>query len=147
MLKSSKSSNDARNLLVNCLPSRFAFLIPGVTAPVRCILPLLALLLSALLAQAQLPYQVIKPLGTTGHCLSGFAQDTNGFLYGALYPDNGPGSIFKLRPDGSSYSILHDFTPASNEGSQSASRLVLIGNTLFGTTKSGGSNNLGTVFR
>jgi uncharacterized repeat protein (TIGR03803 family) len=98
-------------------------------------------------ALAQQPYQIIKSLGTTGHCLSGFTQDSNGWLYATVFPDNGPGSVVKLRPDGSSYTILHDFAPASKDGSQSTSHLLLVGKTLFGTTKSGGSNSNGTVFR
>jgi uncharacterized repeat protein (TIGR03803 family) len=97
--------------------------------------------------QAQAPYQAFKSLGTSGHCLSGMIQDTNSWLYGTVYPDGGPGGVFKVSADGASFTVLHNFNPVSKDGSQSTARLMLAGNTLFGTTKSGGSNNFGTIFR
>jgi uncharacterized repeat protein (TIGR03803 family) len=48
----------------------------------------------------------------------------------------------------SQYRILHHFTGGTQDGATPmAGALVLSGDKLYGTTKSGGSNNLGTVFK
>ena len=59
---------------------------------------------------------------------------------------NNNGSVFKMDTNGANFAILHHFTNTL-DGSQPRGRLLLIGATLYGTTASGGSNGLGTVFK
>ena len=75
--------------------------------------------------------------------------DTAGGLYGATYVGGlyGLGVIFKIGPTGS-YGVVHVFAGGSSDGGAPFGRLTLdsAGN-LYGVTGSGGSNNVGTVFR
>lgn len=59
------------------------------------------------------------------------------------------GTIFKLTTNGSDFTVLKQFTSfASITGKEPlASGPVLSGNTLYGTTKRGGSSNVGTLYR
>jgi uncharacterized repeat protein (TIGR03803 family) len=74
-------------------------------------------------------------------------------LYGASQSggSNGYGNIFSLNTDGSAYTNLHAFAPFSGttntEGGQPITGMILSGNTLYGTTVSGGFFGKGTVFR
>jgi uncharacterized repeat protein (TIGR03803 family) len=52
--------------------------------------------------------------------------------------DNGYGVVFMLNTDGSGYTVLKDFT--GSDGGLPSARLALAGNTLYGTTQSGGSS-------
>jgi len=45
------------------------------------------------------------------------------------------------------YNILHNFGSQSHDGSGPAGDLVLVANTLYGTTISGGTNSNGTIFK
>jgi uncharacterized repeat protein (TIGR03803 family) len=64
----------------------------------------------------------------------------------------GLGTVFKVNTDGRGFAVLHSFTvedaTRSNDpdGARPVSRLVLSGNTLYGTTERGGYNE-GTVFK
>jgi len=55
------------------------------------------------------------------------------------------GTVFKLNTDGTSYTVLKNFT--GSDGSDPAGTMVLSGSTLYGTTEEGGSDNWGTVFK
>lgn len=67
-----------------------------------------------------------------------------------------PGSIFAVKTDGTGFNVLHSFSPGTNEpfslnitnsdGAMPTSGLVLVTNTLYGTTLTGGSSGVGTVF-
>jgi uncharacterized repeat protein (TIGR03803 family) len=104
------------------------------------------------------PQYVISILHSFGQGKDGSSPDAavvfgpNGNLYGTT--DYGGtanrGTIFELAPDGSSYSILHNF----NDGSVSNDGIfpmapVVVGsdNNLYGTTSEGGSAGFGVVFR
>jgi uncharacterized repeat protein (TIGR03803 family) len=68
-------------------------------------------------------------------------------LYGAA-ADGGTntlGTVFSINTDGQNFTNLHNFDYATN-GSGPSAALVLSGNMLYGTTRAGGSNGLGTVF-
>ena len=70
------------------------------------------------------------------------------FLYGMTYSGgaNGDGVIFKIKPDGSSFSKLLDFAGSSN-GSYPYSHLFLDSTFLYGMTPSGGANADGVLFK
>lgn len=72
---------------------------------------------------------------------------SGGVLYGTTYQfgSNGFGGVYSINTDGSGFTILHNFTFAS-EGGNSVTPLVASGDTLFGTTSAGGTNGWGTVF-
>jgi uncharacterized repeat protein (TIGR03803 family) len=62
----------------------------------------------------------------------------------------GNGTVIKVNTDGSSFTVLHTFTPVSNgtnnDGSLAGGDLTLSGSTLYGTASGGGSSGNGTVF-
>ena len=62
---------------------------------------------------------------------------------------NAGGVIFRVKKDGTDYSILHSFGDASvlNDGRTPNGGLVLSGSVLYGMTPSGGMNGVGTIFR
>lgn len=70
------------------------------------------------------------------------------FLYGMTSSGgtNDLGTIFKIKPDGTSYQKLLDFNGAVN-GSYPYSYLISQGGILYGTTNYGGVNDMGTLFK
>ncbi|MGI8965759.1 MAG: choice-of-anchor tandem repeat GloVer-containing protein [Limisphaerales bacterium] len=79
---------------------------------------------------------------------SGPVALTNGVLYGvtANGGDSHNGSLFKLSTNGSGFTVLHEFAGGS-DGSQPAGRVVVSGDTIYGVTYNGGTNNNGTITR
>lgn len=72
------------------------------------------------------------------------------FLYGMTSDGgaNNGGTIFKIKKDGSSYTKLLDFTPSGlNNGFIPMGSLISDGVYLYGMTRKGGANNLGTIFK
>src|SRR5665213_1700611 len=63
---------------------------------------------------------------------------------------SGDGTVFAVNTDGTDFTNLHNFTALSNstnsDGTHPQARLILSGNTLYGTAKIGGSSGNGTVF-
>src|SRR5208283_3775116 len=61
---------------------------------------------------------------------------------------NGEGTLFAINTVGPVFTVLHTFTGTANnnDGANPEAGLILSGNTLYGTTYGGGSNELGTVF-
>jgi uncharacterized repeat protein (TIGR03803 family) len=73
---------------------------------------------------------------------------TAGTLYGTASVGGeagGYGTVFSLNPDGTGFTLLHDFTGGS-DGNGPAAGLVLSSNTLYGTTINGGNHDEGVVF-
>jgi uncharacterized repeat protein (TIGR03803 family) len=79
-------------------------------------------------------------------------------LYGVAVSGGtgGNGTVFRINPDGTSFTNLHSFTMGSEntywdianaDGANPQGGLVLSGNTLYGTTEQGGLAGEGTVFR
>ncbi|HMP83827.1 MAG TPA: hypothetical protein PKA41_14100, partial [Verrucomicrobiota bacterium] len=76
----------------------------------------------------------------------------NGF-FGTTFSGgvNGSGSVFAVQTNGvvtllRSFTSVHPDTATNTGGASPSSRLVLTGNTLFGTTTAGGANGNGTIF-
>ncbi len=69
-------------------------------------------------------------------------------LYGTTAiggPGSNKGTVFRVNTDGTGFTNLHSFTGGPDGGNPEA-ELILSGNTLYGTARSGGSGNSGTVF-
>jgi uncharacterized repeat protein (TIGR03803 family) len=72
-------------------------------------------------------------------------------LYGTAYgggssgSGTGSGTVFALNTDGTSFGTLYRFT-AGSDGAFPSGRLLLWGNTLYGTAQTGGGSRQGTVF-
>jgi len=111
----------------------------------------------------------IKPDGTGYTKLLDFDGMANGmsplgsllsdgtFLYGmtsaggtnnGLGIFNGIGVIFRIKPDGTGYTKLHDFENTANaDGQAPRGSLISDGTFLYGMTSQGGTNNKGTIFK
>lgn len=72
----------------------------------------------------------------------------NGWLYGVNYDDgtNRSGTIFKVQPDGSAFTLLHKFSGTDGKHPRGA---LLNGNDdyLYGVTLEGGASNKGVIYR
>jgi len=77
---------------------------------------------------------------------AGLTQGNNGIFYGtaSLGGSSGLGTVFAVNADGTGFTILYSFT-GSNDGANPWAGLVLLGNTLYGTSYRGGTG-YGTVF-
>ncbi len=83
----------------------------------------------------------------SGGPASGLISDGT-FLYGTtpLGNDGGFGQVFKFNPRSGKLKVLHSFL-SSGDGSLPSGGLVLLNRELYGTTKQGGANNDGTIFK
>jgi uncharacterized repeat protein (TIGR03803 family) len=90
---------------------------------------------------------------------AGLVQGGDGSLYGTTYDGgtNNSGTVFKISPHGTGFTTLHTFAATSvdpnnanyatnSDGSSPRAGLILVGNTLYGTTSEGGASGVGTVF-
>ncbi len=94
-------------------------------------------------------FQVLYSLTGIQGPISNLSEDAAGNLYGTTFQDGAYllGSGFKLTPSNGSwkYSSLHDFT-GGNDGQFPLSNLIFdASGHLYGTSASGGENNLGVV--
>jgi uncharacterized repeat protein (TIGR03803 family) len=109
--------------------------------------------------------QTFTTLHSFGPILPGGAGPTSGLilsgntLYGTAYGGGSSnGTVFAVQTDGTGFTNLYSFTAGSgalgtnSDGASPGSgfapggRLVLAGNTLYGTAQGGGSSGAGTVF-
>jgi uncharacterized repeat protein (TIGR03803 family) len=69
-------------------------------------------------------------------------------LYGTTESGgNGFGTVFSFDTTNGDYTTLYTFNgPDNSDGANPLAKLVLSGNTLYGTTSSGGTHNKGTIF-
>jgi uncharacterized repeat protein (TIGR03803 family) len=77
-------------------------------------------------------------------------QASDGSFYGTTEYGgaNSDGTVFKVDPTGSSFSLLYSFTGTGADGSSPQAGLELAPNgTLYGTTAYGGTGDNGTVFK
>jgi uncharacterized repeat protein (TIGR03803 family) len=59
---------------------------------------------------------------------------------------SGDGTVFQVNTDGAGFATLHSFTGGS-DGNSPSGGLILSGNILYGTARSGGTSGGGTVFQ
>ncbi|MDX2173295.1 MAG: T9SS type A sorting domain-containing protein [Bacteroidota bacterium] len=74
------------------------------------------------------------------------------FLYGTTYDggnggSNNNGTIFKIKPDGTSYTVLYDFASYTSGQTRPNGQLLYDGTYLYGTSSGGGANGVGTIFK
>jgi uncharacterized repeat protein (TIGR03803 family) len=67
-------------------------------------------------------------------------------VLGNNQPVNNAGTIYSINPDGSDFTLLHNFVGGATDGSNPVTALTLSASTLFGTTFIGGNSDLGTIF-
>src|SRR2546425_101970 len=75
---------------------------------------------------------------------------SDGLLYGTTFSGgtNGQGTIFKIRTDGSFYSIIYGFGSVGMDGAYPEGALAEgADGALYGTTHAGGANDRGTIFK
>ena len=72
----------------------------------------------------------------------------NGVLFGAAAQGGGfsAGMVFTLDTNGTAFTSIHDFGGGSADGS-SPNELLVVGDTIYGTTYGGGTNGTGIIFR
>jgi uncharacterized repeat protein (TIGR03803 family) len=70
-----------------------------------------------------------------------------GVLYGTTTEGGASsgGTIFKINPDGSGFSLLKEFA-GGTDGENPYAGLTSVSGVLYGTTLLGGSENKGTIF-
>jgi len=85
---------------------------------------------------------------------TGLVADSSGNLYGTTNRGGGSGCfgdgcgvVFKLSPDGASYTVLYSFTGFGDGGLPSGELIVDDRGNLYGTTQLGGAAGTGVVFR
>jgi uncharacterized repeat protein (TIGR03803 family) len=74
-------------------------------------------------------------------------QGPDGIIYGMTYDGGnfGRGTIVRIRPDGTNFTVLHHFDLVN--GAHPAGIPIVYNNHLYGFTSSGGANNVGVVFK
>jgi len=79
---------------------------------------------------------------------AGLIEGSDKALYGTtFYGTDSQGTVFSLNKNGSGFRVLRDFTGTDGDGAKPDATLMQTSDgALYGTTYSGGSNNLGTVF-
>ncbi len=80
---------------------------------------------------------------------TGSLIESDGELYGMTSAGGGAsqGTIFRLDPDGSDYTLLHAFGGGAADGSYPQGSLLALDGLLYGMTSGGGAGGTGTIFR
>ena len=61
--------------------------------------------------------------------------------------DGGTGTVFRILPNGTGFTKLHDFDATGDFGAAPVGSLTGLGGKLYGLTSAGGASSLGTAFR
>ena len=100
-------------------------------------------------------FQILHTFTETGSVGSPYTSlvqgsDEFGFLYG-MTANSGvaaAGTVYKIKPDGTGFIMIHPFTGSATDGGLPAGRLIeLSDHNFYGTTQRGGTQDCGTVFR
>lgn len=83
-----------------------------------------------------------------GACPKGLVHATDGFFYGtaAIGGSYGGGTVYRLTADGT-FTMLHAFGQAGEGSVPAGAPIQASDGHLYGTTRAGGSSNVGIVFR
>jgi len=97
-------------------------------------------------------YAVLRRFSGTdgdGNLPTGLMEGSDGALYGTTYGGgtNDVGTVFKLNKDGTGYTLLRSFTGTGVDGSAPRGLVEGSDGALYGTTSSGGTGDVGTVFK
>jgi uncharacterized repeat protein (TIGR03803 family) len=87
---------------------------------------------------------------TGGYVFGGLLQGTDGALYGTAQSGGtfGAGTLFKLNPDGTGFTVLKNFDYSTSGGYPFTGRLIQgTDGALYGTAAQGGTGGAGTVFK
>lgn len=86
--------------------------------------------------------------GTKGQFPGAGLANLNGTLYGTTYGGgaNSSGTVFKVTTSGTE-KVVHSFKPGADGSSPGYGTLVYVSGAFYGTTETGGTFDLGTVFR
>src|SRR5205823_5333161 len=84
-----------------------------------------------------------------GYLQAGLIQGTDGALYGTANSGGNSyaGTVFKLNPDGSGFTVLQNFDYSTTGAYPSAGLMQGTDGALYGTAQQGGSSGVGTVFK
>jgi uncharacterized repeat protein (TIGR03803 family) len=87
--------------------------------------------------------------GIDGQVPTALLRGTDGMLYGTtpIGGTNNVGTVFRLNSNGSGYSLLHTFVTNGIDGRNAVGLLQGNDANLYGIAKSGGTNNVGLVFK
>ncbi len=78
----------------------------------------------------------------------GVIEGSDGMLYGTTSHTGDGGTVFRLNKDGSGYTVLRNFGSPSSDALDPRARLLEASDgVLYGTTRLGGTNNAGAVFK
>ena len=84
--------------------------------------------------------------GADGSYPHDLVYSPDGFLYGAaLKGSHDKGVVYRLRPDGTGYEVVHDFD--GDDGTEPAGLVIGSDRQLYGITRMGGPGGGGVVFR
>jgi gliding motility-associated-like protein len=88
-------------------------------------------------------------IGTDGREPYGALISDGTYLFGLTYHGGTTtnGTIFRIEPDGSNYSKIHDFAGGLSGGSHPYTTLTLAGKNLYGLTNDGGQTDQGIMFK
>ena len=84
-----------------------------------------------------------------GSPTAGLIQGTDGALYGVAYRggSSDAGTVFKLNPDGTGFTVLKTLVPSATGANPFGSLIQGTDGALYGTASYGGSSNAGTLFK
>ncbi len=74
---------------------------------------------------------------------------SGGVLYGMTWGGGGTGwgTVFRINPDGSGFTILHSFSGGASDGGFPEGSLTDVGGALVGMTPNGGTGDRGVIFK
>ncbi len=86
---------------------------------------------------------------TDGATPTGSLVSDGSALYGMTASGGGShlGVIFKINPDGTGYTLLHEFGGTTTDGSTPYGTPIVVGSMLYGMTPFGGAGDSGVIFR
>lgn len=92
-------------------------------------------------------WPVIPASGGPAH-MNALTQGTNGILYGTSCYNTTAETVFSITTNGSGYTVLHTFLNNGVDGRNPDTQLLLgMDGAFYGTTVTGGTNGVGTIFR